>query len=88
MVVINAVARYIPGVLGSEQSTEEESFSDGLLEYPQYTRPAVFEGAAVPEVLLSGNHAEIAKWRREKQLEITRRLRPDLLDNEGEDGKR
>ena len=82
MVAINAISRYIPGVLGSEQSTEEESFSDGLLEYPQYTRPAVFNGVAVPDVLLSGNHAEVDKWRRAKQLELTRRLRPDLLKGE------
>ncbi len=82
MVAINAISRYIPGVLGSEQSTEEESFSDGLLEYPQYTRPAVFNGVAVPDVLLSGNHAEVDKWRRAKQLELTRKLRPDLLKRE------
>lgn len=82
MVAINAISRYIPGVLGSEQSTEEESFSDGLLEYPQYTRPAVFNGVAVPDVLLSGNHAEVDKWRRAKQLELTRKLRPDLLNGE------
>lgn len=82
MVAINAISRYIPGVLGSEQSTEEESFSDGLLEYPQYTRPAVFNGVAVPDVLLSGNHAEVDKWRRAQQLELTRKLRPDLLRRE------
>lgn len=82
MVAINAISRYIPGVLGSEQSTEEESFSDGLLEYPQYTRPAVFNGVAVPDVLLSGNHAEVDKWRRAQQLELTRKLRPDLLKGE------
>ncbi len=82
MVAINAISRYIPGVLGSEQSTEEESFSDGLLEYPQYTRPAVFNGVAVPDVLLSGNHAEVDKWRRAQQLELTRKLRPDLLKRE------
>lgn len=80
MVVINATARYVKGVLGSEQSTEEESFSNGLLEYPQYTRPQIFEGEEVPEVLLSGNHGEIAKWRHEKQLEITKQYRPDLLE--------
>ena len=82
MVVINAVARYVDGVLGSEQSTEEESFSEGLLEYPQYTRPQDFRGMKVPEVLVSGNHAEVAKWRKERQMEITARLRPDLLDKE------
>lgn len=80
MVLINAVARYVKGVLGSASSTDEESFSDGLLEYPQYTRPRNFLGKEVPEVLLSGDHAAIAKWRREKQLEITRLRRPDLLE--------
>lgn len=64
LVVINAVARYVPDVLGRQESTEEESFSDGMLEYPQYTRPQEFMGLSVPEVLLSGNHAEIAKWRK------------------------
>lgn len=80
MVLINACARYVKGVLGSEQSTDEESFSDGLLEYPQYTRPREYLGREVPEVLLSGDHAAIAGWRREKQLEITRERRPDLLE--------
>ena len=79
MVTINAVARYLDGVLGSEESTEEESFASGLLEYPQYTRPQEFMGLKVPEVLVGGNHGEVAKWRREKQIEITRALRPDLL---------
>lgn len=87
MVVINALARYVDGVLGSEQSTQEESFSDGLLEYPQYTRPQNFLGAEVPSVLLSGNHAQIARWRRNKQLEITKELRPDLLDRQTEEKK-
>lgn len=82
MVVINAVARYIPDVLGSEESTEEESFSQGLLEYPHYTRPAVFEGMFVPEVLLSGNHAAVDAWRKEQSIILTRRLRPDLLTTE------
>ena len=82
LVVINAVARYIPGVLGSEQSTEEESFSDGLLEYPQYTRPQVFEGVEVPEVLLSGNHENVRKWRLEQARKITRERRPDLLEKQ------
>lgn len=80
MVTVNAIARYVDGVLGSEQSVEEESFSQGLLEYPQYTRPAVFEGLAAPEVLLSGDHAKVAAWRREKQIEITRERRPDLYE--------
>ena len=79
MVAINAVSRYIDGVLGNQESTSEESFSNGLLEYPQYTHPQVFEGLEVPEVLLSGNHQNIAKWRYEKQLEITKERRPDLL---------
>ena len=79
MVTVNAIARYLDGVLGSEESTDEESFASGLLEYPQYTRPQEFMGLKVPEVLVSGNHGEVAKWRREKQIEITRALRPDLL---------
>lgn len=79
MVTVNAIARYLDGVLGSEESTEEESFASGLLEYPQYTRPQEFMGLKVPEVLVGGNHGEVAKWRREKQIEITRALRPDLL---------
>ncbi len=80
MVCVNAIARYVDGVLGSEQSTQEESFSTNLLEYPQYTRPQVFMDRAVPEVLLSGNHQMVDKWRYEKQLEITKKLRPDLLE--------
>ena len=78
MVLIDAVSRYVDGVL-SKESVEEESFSNGLLEYPQYTRPEVFEGIRVPEVLLSGNHQNIEKWRKEKALEITKRKRPDIL---------
>ncbi|MDR2047025.1 MAG: tRNA (guanosine(37)-N1)-methyltransferase TrmD [Clostridiales bacterium] len=78
LVLINAVARYIPGVLGNSESLTEESFSDGLLEYPQYTRPRVFGGISVPETLLNGNHKEIAEFRRARQLEITRRNRKDL----------
>jgi len=79
MVVCDCVARYVDGVISSA-SLIDESFSDGLLEYPQYTRPAVFNGEEVPPVLLSGNHAQIDKWRREKSLEITRKNRPDLLN--------
>lgn len=79
LVVINAVARYIPGVLGSEESTQEESFSNGMLEYPHYTRPVEFLGLTVPEVLLSGNHAEVDKWRREQSRAVTEKKRPDLL---------
>ena len=79
MALIDAVARYVPGVLGSGESTEEESFSDGLLEYPQYTRPRVFEGLEVPEVLLGGDHAKIRGWRRQQALLATLRARPDLF---------
>ena len=82
LVVINAVARYIDGVLGSPESTVEESFSSPLLEYPQYTRPQVYRGLSVPEVLVSGNHAEVAKWRKAESLRITRERRPDLLEGD------
>ena len=78
MVLIDSVSRYVEGVLNKE-SIKEESFIENLLEYPQYTRPEVFEGEKVPEVLLSGNHKEIEKWRKEKSLEITKKKRPDLL---------
>ena len=78
MVLIDSVSRYVEGVL-NQDSIKEESFSNGLLEYPQYTRPEVFEGEKVPEVLLSGNHQNIYKWRKEKSLEITKNKRPDLL---------
>ncbi len=80
MVVIDAVVRKLPGVLGAADATFDESFVQGLLEYPQYTRPAVFRGEAVPEVLLSGNHAAIASWRREQSLLRTAQLRPDLFE--------
>lgn len=92
LVVMNATARYIDGVLGSEESTVEESFSAGLLEYPHYTRPQVYRGLSVPEVLMSGNHAEVDKWRARKSLEITRARRPDLIaalgidETDGDDG--
>ena len=79
MVVIDAVVRLLDGVLGDEGSAIDESFYDGLLEYPQYTRPASYRGMEVPEVLLSGNHAKIAAWRRAQAVERTARLRPDLL---------
>lgn len=79
LVVINTVARYVDGVLGSSESTSEESFSNGLLEYPQYTRPENYRGMKVPEVLLNGNHKDIEEWRLEKSLEITQKNRPDLL---------
>jgi tRNA (guanine37-N1)-methyltransferase len=77
-VLIEAVTRLLPGVMGNLASVEEESFSAGLLEHPQYTRPAEFRGMAVPEVLLSGDHARVAAWRREQAEEFTRRVRPDL----------
>ncbi|HEY5480753.1 MAG TPA: tRNA (guanosine(37)-N1)-methyltransferase TrmD [Verrucomicrobiae bacterium] len=79
MVIIDAVTRLLPGVLGDEDSARDDSFSQGLLEYPQYTRPAEFRGTKVPEVLLSGNHAEIARWRAEQARLRTRERRPDLL---------
>jgi tRNA (guanine37-N1)-methyltransferase len=79
MVVIDAVVRLLPGVLGDDESSQDESFSAGLLEYPQYTRPAEFRGMKVPEVLLSGNHAGIEKWRREQAKLRTEKQRPDLL---------
>ena len=78
-VVIDALARFIPGVLGEENSLTHESFTNKLLDFPQYTRPAEFRGMSVPEILLSGNHAEIGKWRLARQLEKTRSVRPDLL---------
>jgi len=78
-VLIDAIVRLIPGALGSETSATTESFSDGLLDYPHYTRPPDFDGLTVPEVLLTGHHAEIAKWRREAAEEKTKRNRPDLL---------
>ena len=79
MVIIDAVTRLLPGVLGDEESAQQDSFSDGLLEYPQYTRPAEFRGMKVPEVLLSGNHAQIAQWRAEQARLRTKERRPDLL---------
>ena len=79
MVLVDCVSRFIPGVLGSAESSEEESFSDGLLEYPQYTRPRNLNGLNVPDVLLSGDHARIKAWRRRESLAATLRFRPDLL---------
>ena len=79
MVIVDAVTRLLPGVLGHDESAVEESYSDGLLEYPQYTRPAEFRGMKVPDELMTGNHAEIAKWRRRQAEERTRQRRPDLL---------
>ena len=81
IVVIDAVSRLLAGVLGSEDSPKDESFAEDLLEYPHFTRPPSFEGHAVPEILLSGHHAEIARWRQAQAVERTRRRRPDLLRN-------
>jgi tRNA (guanine37-N1)-methyltransferase len=81
MVIVDAVTRLIPGVLGSEESAKDDSHSAGLLEYPQYTRPPVFRDWEVPEILLSGNHGEIAKWRREQSVLRTAERRPELLEN-------
>lgn len=83
MVLIDCVARFVPGVLGSEQSAEDESHSQGLLEYPQYTRPASFRGMDVPEILLNGHHANIEKWRHEQSLLKTKQMRPTLLGRFG-----
>jgi len=86
MVVIDAVTRLLPGALGDDESSRDESFSQSLLEYPQYTRPADFRGMKVPEVLLSGNHAEIEKWRREMAQKRTAERRPDLTSGQRGDG--
>jgi len=85
LVLIEAVGRLIPGVLGCESSAEKDSFSDGLLEFPQYTRPRIFKGWEVPEVLMSGDHARIARWRREQSLGLTYEQRPELLNRAGLD---
>jgi tRNA (guanine37-N1)-methyltransferase len=79
IVLLDSVVRFIPGVLGHALAVEEDSFEKGLLDYPHYTRPEIFEGHAVPPILLSGNHQEIAKWRQEQALRKTREIRPDLL---------
>ena len=79
------MTRLIPGTLGNEDSAENDSFCDGLLEYPQYTRPEEYRGMRVPDVLLSGNHQLIAKWRRAKQLELTKLRRPELLEKAQEE---
>jgi tRNA (guanine37-N1)-methyltransferase len=83
MLIIEAVARLLPGVMGNEASAEDESFSDGLLEYPQYTRPAEFRGWTVPDVLRSGDHGRIARWRRAQSIARTIRVRPDLITTRG-----
>ena len=80
MALVDSVLRYLPNVLGNSHSAEDESFSDNLLEYPQYTRPREFKGLTVPEVLVNGNHKEIAKWRETQKLSETKKYRPDLLD--------
>src|SRR5687768_9523752 len=80
MVLVDAIVRLLPGALGDEQSSHSESFSEGLLEYPQYTRPREFRGLEVPDVLLSGDHANIEAWRRRQSVERTQQRRPDLLD--------
>ena len=82
LAICDSVARLVPNVLGNDESSKDESFDDGLLEYPQYTRPEVYDGHEVPSVLLSGNHEEIRKWRRFKALERTYHNRPDLIDEE------
>ncbi len=79
MVIIDAVVRLLPGALGDEDSPKDDSFSEGLLEYPQYTRPEVFRDMKVPDILLSGDHAKIAEWRKQQALERTKKWRPDLL---------
>ena len=81
MALVDAVSRYIDGVIGNKDSLKEESFASGKLEYPQYTHPREYDGMTVPDVLLSGNHGEIEKWRKAKSEEITKRRRPDLLQN-------
>jgi tRNA (guanine37-N1)-methyltransferase len=83
MTVLEAVGRLVPGVMGNEASAEDESFSDGLLEYPHYTRPATYRGWDVPEVLRSGDHGKVARWRRAQALARTARLRPDLIEARG-----
>jgi len=85
MVVLDSVVRLIPGALGCSDSVVNESFSTGLLDYPQYTRPADYRGQTVPEVLLSGDHARIEKWRKEKALEKTKRARPELIKKSAQD---
>ncbi len=87
LVIIDAVTRLIPGVLGDEHSAEEESFSWGILDYPHYTRPPVFRGLAVPDILLSGNHGDILRWRRKEALRRTLLGRPDLLEKHGQSDK-
>ncbi len=82
MVIVDAVVRLLPGALGDDDSAKDDSFSEGILEYPQYTRPEVFRDMKVPDILLSGDHAKIAEWRRQQALERTKKHRPDLLGND------
>ncbi len=86
-VVVDAVARFVPQVVGKMESVQRDSFSEGLLDYPHYTRPRDFRGMAVPEILFSGNHADVENWRREKALEKTRKVRPDLMEHLNNDTK-
>ncbi|MCR5632134.1 MAG: tRNA (guanosine(37)-N1)-methyltransferase TrmD [Eubacterium sp.] len=88
VLMMDAITRQISGVLGSDDSALDESFYNGLLEYPQYTRPPVYEGLEVPEVLMSGNHKLIAEWRKEKALEITKKNRPDMYEKYTNEGKK
>jgi tRNA (guanine37-N1)-methyltransferase len=83
MVILDACVRLLPGVMGAASSGEEESFDEGLLEYPHYTRPVTWEGRTIPEVLRSGDHAKIAAWRHERAVEDTRLRRPDLIERHG-----
>ena len=85
MVLLDACIRLLPGVMGAASSGEEESFEGALLEYPHYTRPAIWEGRTIPEVLRSGDHARIAAWRKQRSIEDTRLRRPDLIDRHGGD---
>ncbi|MCP4261628.1 MAG: tRNA (guanosine(37)-N1)-methyltransferase TrmD [Planctomycetes bacterium] len=84
MVIIDAVVRLLPGALGDEDSSKDDSFSKGLLEYPQYTRPEIFRDMKVPDILLSGDHAKIAEWRKQQSLERTKKWRPDLLKDDSD----
>ena len=87
LALLDATVRLLPGVMGADDSSIDESFADGLLEYPHYTRPRTWEGRTVPDVLVSGNHAEVAKWRREQAKKITRERRPDLWASYAEQDK-
>lgn len=88
MVLVDCLSRFVPGVLGSSESAEDESHSNGLLEYPQYTRPADFRGMQVPEILLNGHHAKIMEWRHEQSLKKTHEMRPELLGTFGKNPKK